>query len=439
MEIVNTTSDTIPWNSSLYLDSSDQAGFSLSPSAGALRPGTKQEIRVKFDPSTAGIFVGIIQLIISYLGLEAEFSVKVSGFALYPSIVFDPPEIFLPVVALGVTSTAMVWISNNGCENGDIIAEIPNEIKRSDITFELTFPEGRTLKEHGRKLPCLLKFTAKSGRPVSFTIRIPFQDSEFSKYYLTVHGTSDASVTSLQALDFIHNEGSRHLGARFQTPVGLILESEKEIHKAEAFWTKIFEGIIFWVNESVGAVLTEKEFPENLLATNGKAIGNLIFCLAGKKFAGIPKGNSPEESVKLSIRYYNEILTFLTMNGAMLSSVKAEFLLRAEDFKRSVLISNELQKVMGIKRADSEFNNSYSNQFYNNFRIISKEAWCTLFLQVIRIYLLPSTNQSLLKVLPDSEQSKLQPYLDSKAEGSEGVLLAWVKSTFKSVRPSINI
>jgi hypothetical protein len=53
----------------------------------------------------------------------------------------------------------------------------------------------------------------------------------------------------------------------------------------------------------------------------------------------INQGSSHDETIKSTLKYYLQVLTYLISHGAMLSSVKPEFLLSKEDFKRYVNIS----------------------------------------------------------------------------------------------------
>ncbi|KAJ3372164.1 Cilia- and flagella-associated protein 47 [Kappamyces sp. JEL0680] len=433
-EIENTSKEPIPWNGSIIANSVDGHVFAMEPSCAVLDPGAKQEIEVRFDPLVPAAYTSTLQLTIDYLDMESVFSIGLVGHSMRPSIVFSPPELFMPIVPLGDVSMAVLWITNNGCENGDIIAEVPAEIKRADIGFELIFPEGRGLKDGG-KLPCVLKFQGKPGKPVSFTIRIPFQDPEFSKYYVTVHGTSDSSCFTLQAFSYKplkFNSMKHSLATKgFQSPSGLCLATAKDLQGADQFWTKTFDSIVFWIHENLGISVHDRDFPEGLIASGGKAIANLVYSFSGKKFSSTLRGSTAEEYIKYTVRFYNEVITFLTMQGAMLSSVKAEFLLSAEDFQRSSRLDLESQKHRVSKKTDSELQAPHVNEYYKNFGLVSKEAWTTLLLQIVRMYILPPTNYSLLKSLPESEHAELLAMVDKSACCSEGVLLAWVAKVNK--------
>ena len=77
----------------------------------------------------------------------------------------------------------------------------------------------------------------------------------------------------------------------------------------------------------------------------GAPVISLIhFFAGGKKPASYPFAPKHVFSnVKLSIRYYNDLLSFLISHGALLNNTKAEFLLSAEDFK-TLLLSRSAKK-----------------------------------------------------------------------------------------------
>jgi hypothetical protein len=161
---------------------------------------------------------------------------------------------------------------------------------------------------------------------------------------------------------------------------------------------------------------------------------SLIHYFAGKKAASIsinPKNYSSD--VKLSIRYYNDLLNFLIVRGALLSNVKAEFLLTAEEFK-TCNSSHEYQN-----RSSSPNSNEISElqEIINNYSLISREAWCSLILQVLRIFLFPATGCFLSKSLTDEDQVDIQLLLQnnysSYPNSTDATLLAWTSLIFKRV------
>lgn len=137
---------------------------------------------------------------------------------------------------------------------------------------------------------------------------------------------------------------------------------------------------------------------------------------------------------KYALRHYNELLNFLTIHGALLSNVKAEFLLSAEDYK-SLTFSPESQKQRSFRIEHSEVTEVEEN--YKHFSLVSVEAWSCLILQVLRIFLFPATSCNLVKSLSDDDQVDIQLILQgqfsSHPNATDATLLAWVGSVLKKV------
>ena len=261
IEMENVSSDSITWNTSIAGSFSETSSFTLFSKNGKIEPGKKEKLEISFNPSDPGSFSAILNIGIDCMESGSIIPIHMKGMAMKPCIYFEPQEIFFPVVPLGQTSQAVFWIWNAGCDSGDIIAEIPSEIKRPDLMFDLSFPEGRLLKENG-SIPCLVEFTAKSTKPISFTVRVPFQDTESSKYFLTIHGTSDysditnfpyflnASSSSIQA---IRTSQKQYLHKRaFKTPGGIIIHNLDRRNEVEKTLNCKFQNLAFWLNEPFG-------------------------------------------------------------------------------------------------------------------------------------------------------------------------------------------
>lgn len=70
-----------------------------------------------------------------------------------------------------------------------------------------------------------------------------------------------------------------------------------------------------------------------------------IHYLSGKKLSGLVAplklsisylGSSHDESIKELYKYYQQVITIMSSHGAMLSSVRPEFLLSKKDYKRYI-------------------------------------------------------------------------------------------------------
>jgi hypothetical protein len=157
--------------------------------------------------------------------------------------------------------------------------------------------------------------------------------------------------------------------------------------------------------------------------------------LAGKKISSLLLSSKIQSGdAKHAIRHYNELLNFLTTHGALLSNVKAEFLLSSEEY-RAVILSHESQKQRSAKMEHSEISEAEEN--YKHFSLVSIEAWGCLTLQILRIFLFPAVSCNLAKFLHDDDQIDVQQILQSHFSGhpsaTDSFLLAWVGSVLKKV------
>lgn len=163
--------------------------------------------------------------------------------------------------------------------------------------------------------------------------------------------------------------------------------------------------------------------------SSGTPVFSLIQSLAGKKVSILTSKGGTEENGKQTIRHYNELLTHLKMHGALLSTVKAEFLLSLDEFRKIA----DTFKPRAIKKAGKETHSTFAHDLVQNFNLISREAWCTLLLQIIRIYLFPPHNPNIIKSLRDHQQNEVIENLNGAAQSTDNILLSWVTFNYRKV------
>lgn len=253
-ELANTSTDTIKWNSSFTVELGESEAFTIEPNRGVLEKGNVQIITVTYNPQKPGGYLGKLYINILHPSLESALTVSLKGKSMYPTILFDPPEVFLPISPVGIESRSTVSIINVGCGSGDINPVIPMELRRSDVFFDLFFPEGNFLANDRDRLSCVLRFIATQEdiiefKPVGFTVKIPFEDTEKNRFYLTVHGTSDcSSLTLLPFLwsqNFQPQEGSPRNSSENQKRYQSINE-ETCAGKKEAYQSMWFIARVSW-------------------------------------------------------------------------------------------------------------------------------------------------------------------------------------------------
>jgi hypothetical protein len=76
--------------------------FGYRPIFGTLQPGETETITFSFLPDAEMTYVMDGALIATYNDRDVNFPLQVKGKCVKPSVSFDPPELFLPIVHVGV-------------------------------------------------------------------------------------------------------------------------------------------------------------------------------------------------------------------------------------------------------------------------------------------------------------------------------------------------
>ncbi|KAJ3272213.1 Cilia- and flagella-associated protein 47 [Terramyces sp. JEL0728] len=452
--------------------------FSVEPTKGVLQIGKAQTLTVSFSPIKTGSFEARLNVGIKYMNVDSSIPVKLNGTAANPTVNFSPPEIYLPIVPHGVESSVIFSIINMGCERGEILPQFPPELTKQGISFDIFFPEGKILKSDGEKLTCKVKFTNITcpAKPISFTVRIPFLDSEGNRFSLPIHGTSCTSFLTNLPYMWMHQPEIKFLqvnnnwcyrieafesdaglneqqkrakilnaGLNVRTPTGIPISGSAKVLEAEQFWTVTASTILFWLQDHISLPLEDKAFPENLIATSCKAIDNLLQSLTGKKMHGLAPvlkisaylltiGNTPDEIIKSTYRHFQEIILFLISHGAMLSGLKAEYLLSHSDYQRFIVLSSQNTRL--FKKSETVIYSAPESA--TNYRLLSKEAWGTLLLQIAKVFLIQTVRPEQTKALPaEFELAEEELYKNSNFYGySEIGLLQWASNHLEKVSVS---
>jgi hypothetical protein len=164
---------------------------------GMLRLGDSLIINAMFAPVEPGDYQKKIGL---YLGGEERedpyFELLLKGSAAHPMLKFDISEVCLPVVPLGIPSSARVWISNCGYDSLDVRYRLPPD--STTLPLQIEFPSG-TMLGHGRsKLPVDISFI--SSKSIAFTCTIDFLDGNNHRFSLPVSACADNRYESLELL-----------------------------------------------------------------------------------------------------------------------------------------------------------------------------------------------------------------------------------------------
>ncbi|KAJ1569303.1 Cilia- and flagella-associated protein 47, partial [Nowakowskiella sp. JEL0078] len=206
----NTSQNSVQWLYDLSsLEEKDHV-FRIEPSKGRIPPCESQIITISFQPESVGKYEASIPVHLEF-SEKPQFNINIQGSGVEPSLVFDPPEIFLPIIPIGFECSTSFVIVNYGCERTEIKYSYENHFMDRYGSIELMFPEGKLLKSDGEKLPVHVKFTGKnqdseaktnskgkSPGSISFTLKFEFMDSGKHLFSLPIHGTVDNSLLTLQ-------------------------------------------------------------------------------------------------------------------------------------------------------------------------------------------------------------------------------------------------
>ncbi|KNC96854.1 uncharacterized protein SPPG_07686 [Spizellomyces punctatus DAOM BR117] len=446
--LTNTSKRSMEWWFDLdSLDDSEKV-FKIEPWRGILGPGEAHPVTISFYPETTGLFEAAVPLHLDYLGPKPLLSLPLQGTGVEPSLAFDPPELFLPIVPRATEAMAVFSIINYGCERTEVRETIPEELRGM---VELVFPEGKLLKSDGEKLTIVAKFICQEGQPATFMAKFEFSNDGRRAFYLPVHGTSDGSLLSLQPFFWLNKEEKKPVenltenqkrnriltGPRpFKTPCGIPLESGLNLQSVDKFYSDFGETLLRWLEDHLGAMEPWRSFPEQLTASNGKILSDLVQSLSGKKpptspSSATPGGSSPEERTKALYKQYCDILTHLTSLGALLSAVKPEFLMTFEDYKMIIQWRIEQMKTDVGSSLHDEYH-EYNRKLEHHFPLISKEAWCTLIAQVVRVYVTLLVTPRHFRSLPGVGKDEAEMVWQGTPKGTdcEGVLLRWAAYHF---------
>ncbi|KAJ3348205.1 Cilia- and flagella-associated protein 47 [Entophlyctis luteolus] len=315
------------------------------------------------------------------------------------------------------------------------------------------------------------------GAPLSFTTKLEISDSNRT-FFLPIHGTVDSSALTLQF--FSHSSpfcdpGTGHLfiasnssdasfdqkrrmaavAQTFKSPSGIPLEG-CDLELLHVRMDTMAETILKWISDHIGATsATPGDFPAQFVKSNGQLLAELIESISNKKrlwgsqlgFNGVvkfayeqlkklssgPFGNTVDKAKSVR-KVYQELLNFLIGAGALLHSVKPEFLMSVEDFRTYCQSQMEYMQTANRGACVHDEFVEYTGLIEAHFSIISKEAWITVLLQIIRIFVMQLITLKSFRALPGVFPDESELNWPSTAKGniystSEILLLRWLTVT----------
>ena len=411
-------------------------------------------------------------------GKEINKTIRLEGEGLLPRIYFDKRELILPIVPLGIESSIRFKVKNEGYENEQIKAEF-EVYAQGVLPVKFYFLENNNIIGFSKnELKCEIKML--SNRPITFTTRLIFYDSEGRQYPIMVAGTADNCIftnysffqrTEKNFYELIYDKETKNVNIK----KNINKEDEKNNDNTEEKKSDVISSsyagssggknsIALLGYRKINSQLIEqnckyikkylkkihlddqfkqnnsfKVFPDDVVKTNGKVIYILIKNLIGKE----PPGKIINLEQDLNLRalqlreQYCQLIRFLQECGASLNTVFPEYLLDFNLYKKYISLDQTRAGILDSKW-DKSKNLPLQWKYYH------KESWVLLVYQILKIFYLARINLKSLslaiKHLPNDIQQK---YSSNKIPFSniystpEFILLRWLNACFEYINPHI--
>ena len=450
--------------------------FNIVNKEGVIPPDEDIYIPIKFHfiPREKKVYKSqVVLLVTDSEGTEAYKTLRLEGEGLIPRIYIDKRELILPIVPLGIESSIKFKIKNEGYENEEIKAEF--EIyQQGSLPIQFNFLENNNIIGYSKtELKCEVKML--SNKPISFTTKLIFFDTEGKQYPIMVAGTTDnclftnysffqRNIKTLYEYSFDKETKNVNI-IKSSTEENDDLNDDKKSENISSSYigstansiallgyNKINAQIIeqnckyikkyikkIHLDENFRQNNTFKTFPDDVIKGNGKIIYILIKNLTGREPPG--KIINLEQDLNqraLQLReQYCQLITFLQECGASLNTVFPEYLLDFNLYKRYISLDKNRAIIL-----DSKWDKSKSLPL--QWKYYNRESWVLLVYQILKIFYLSRVNLKSLSLalrhLPNDIQKK---YLINKFpqsniySNSEFILLRWVNACYEYINPSI--
>ena len=384
--------------------------------------------------------------------------IRLRGEGAYPKLLFDRREVILPVVPLNVESKCTFRIENEGYQNLILKYYLTQDIGAFNLKIDL--PDGKTLGSSTNVLRVDVSFS--SDKPISFTTNLVFEDESKNPYSIFISGTADNCLLTNFPYFLLQGDEIR-LTAEEKKPVKIDFhmndtKSEQTVtpdaqpgSKAAGSALSMKSGFGFspvsldqlekeckfclqWLNGYVLMVDIEA-FPANVVSSNGQQIYEMISFLTKKnppQMSKIEANAKKLTKIETLYKQYCDLLHFLKENGAMLNTIRPEYLLSHHDllayYKRN---RNPCASYAANKISEK------------HFRYISMDSWITLFYQILKVYYLCRINLKAfksMKELPSDRPLVPEGHFDFSPVYSqpEAILLRWAELAYEKIFPSPN-
>eukprot|EP00792_Barthelona_sp_PAP020_P009184 TRINITY_DN3277_c0_g1_i1.p1 TRINITY_DN3277_c0_g1~~TRINITY_DN3277_c0_g1_i1.p1 ORF type:complete len:3152 (+),score=886.38 TRINITY_DN3277_c0_g1_i1:53-9508(+) len=390
-----------------------------------------------------------------YIGLKDDLKENMSeihlqGFGLAPFLRFNPIQLNLPPIPLGVELSTVFTIENIGFENDEVVCVLPND--KTHFPFKIEFLGSQLLNASNSIVP--VKLSLRSDRPLSFSVLFSFNiTSKNISFPFRITGACDNSILTIES--FVRHFGPQtdsfeiikdKIGIpKVLAPQGFIIgQSSKSFKKLEDL-LKTFPRSFDQVSSAIGnptlstiqpqlpvfsetlenhndladclvkflgsvsnQTLNSTDFPQ--LFYGGKVLASLTEDLIGGNIPDMSRtflqsshppiaskhGDPLVAETEWLCSQINCILTSLKSYGCLLNHVKPEYLLTPKQFI-FVSLKEFFESLPKNFYVSKSFKKSIESYYIDAAPILTKCSWLIVLLQIAKIFGIQTLKPNLIK------------------------------------------
>lgn len=412
--------------------------FKLEPTSGRLNPRATCRMRVHFLPTEALPYSVSLPLYLDGRRDRPYLEVQLMGAGTFPRLEFDCSEIVMPTVPLNVPSRVCFHVMNVGYDHLELRYSLPADTARCPL--QLHFPQGKMVGLAKEKLPVIASF--QSAKSLSFTAKIDFLDDDGNRFSVPITGTSDNCILTtysyveqrratcefqlrparpvmfvprrqLARADSAPRVGEGAGGAAAaggddaqgaggaQAPSATAADASTEppasAHGQQAQGTDAISlaALLRFLNSTV-APTPLQGVPDELAATHGRSVLDLLEAMSGKKLPGRASklSNRKRQFLLQLLTQYDEMLSFMKAHGALLHHVRPEAFLRMDDYVRVCMVEQAPEHEMPAQRAQRR------HALERAHHAVATDAWSAVLYQAVKVFVLHRITQKQYAALP---------------------------------------
>jgi len=427
------------FKSKLYFRLNQTTGSCFSPdkSNGIIEYSSSESIFISFKPLKAIPYDEYVSLYAITDNEEFLISrIQLVGIGSSRQFRTSTDYVCLPIVPLGIKVSKTIQILNICFIQSEIRAELP--LNEKNFPVSISFPEGNKLDYTKSSIPLEISFISQV--PLSFSTIVALINEKGNVYSFNLSATADSSIFTLYPF-FKNNKVNYSIGQNKYPYVSqttdLINEDFFSAYLSKSSFADMGSLPSSNSNESIDLIIrfingtnpkmNIMTFPDDFIINDGSSIFELIEYLGGKipSNMNIGKGSPNKNNADSRKEAFKNLIQFLMSQGALLSSIKPEFLLSKDDFllflKQKIIRqlsgvdypgASELEIIdtktlMDISSTQPFITAllpqlKYIDQIYSN---ISMESWTFVILQIIKLFNVNKITQETILSTPGIHDS----------------------------------